>query len=143
MSRALLSDATTANETDGAHAAVASLKQFQWQNRVIVIFPDRDNARAARQENQLMADRGGLDERDIIVLKIRGQAILPLFGTSSHLDPEVIARDLGNLPVGEFAVFLVGKDGTVKLNVDEPITTGELFAIIDAMPMRAADTDKR
>ncbi len=41
--------------------------------------------------------------------------------------------------VGEFAAFLVGKDGTVKLNVSEPITSGELFAIIDGMPVRAAE----
>jgi hypothetical protein len=40
---------------------------------------------------------------------------------------------------GEFAAVLVGKDGTVKLNVHEPVSNGELFAIIDAMPMRAAE----
>ncbi|EJZ20280.1 DUF4174 domain-containing protein, partial [Rhizobium sp. Pop5] len=35
-----------------------------------------------------------------------------------------------------------GKDGTVKLKASEPIASGELFAIIDSMPMRAAESVK-
>jgi hypothetical protein len=140
MSRSLLYGATKVDETNSAYAAITSLEQFQWKNRVVVIFPDKDNSRAARQENQLMADRTGLEERDIVVLKLAGPAIRFLFGASTDLDAEAISRDLEGPSPGEFAAFLVGKDGTVKLNVREPITTGELIAIIDAMPMRAADT---
>ncbi len=74
-----------------------------------------------------------------------------LFGAGEALDAEAIARDLAAAPgseanqasgdpqSGEFAAELVGKDGTVKLNVHEPISSAELFAIIDAMPMRAAE----
>ena len=89
-----------------------------------------------------MADRSALDQRDLVVLKISGAAVRPLFGAADGLDGEAIRRDLEAAEIGEFAAFLVGKDGTVKLKVSEPITDGELFAIIDTMPMRAAEVLK-
>jgi hypothetical protein len=141
MSKTLLYGATKIDETNSAYAPVESLAQFQWKNRVFVVFADRDNSRAARQENQLLADRSGLDERDLVVLKISG-GVRPLFGAADGLDGEAIRRDLQAPKVGEFAAFLVGKDGTVKLKASEPITDGELFAIIDSMPMRAAESLK-
>ncbi|ANM15731.1 hypothetical protein AMK06_CH00792 [Rhizobium sp. N541] len=142
MSKTLLYGATKVDETNSAYAPVESLAPFQWKNRVFIVFADKDNARAARQENQLLADRSALDERDLVVLKISGAAVRPLFGAADGLDGEAIRRDLEASEIGEFAAFLVGKDGTVKLKVSEPITDGELFAIIDSMPMRAAESLK-
>ncbi|MBX5043619.1 DUF4174 domain-containing protein [Rhizobium lentis] len=140
MSKTLLYGATKIDETNSAYAPTESLAAFQWRNRVFVVFADRDNSRAARQENQLLADRQALDERDLVVLKISGAGVRPLFGAADGLDGEAIRRDLEALEIGEFAAFLIGKDGTVKLKVSEPITNGELFAIIDSMPQRAAET---
>ncbi|EJC82641.1 hypothetical protein Rleg4DRAFT_4359 [Rhizobium leguminosarum bv. trifolii WSM2297] len=142
MSKTLLYGATKIDETNSAYAPVESLAAFQWKNRVFVLFADKDNARAARQENQLLADRSALDERDMVVLKVSGVGVRPLFGAADGLDSEAIRRDLEVPDVGELAAFLVGKDGTVKLKVSEPITNGELFAIVDSMPMRAAETLK-
>ncbi|MGV4793025.1 DUF4174 domain-containing protein [Rhizobium sp. F40D2] len=142
MSKTLLYGATKIDETNSAYAPVESLAAYQWKNRVFVVCADKDNARAARQENQLLADRSALDERDLVVLKISGATVRPLFGAADGLDGEAIRRDLEAAEIGEFASFLVGKDGTVKLKVSEPITDRELFAIIDSMPMRAADVLK-
>lgn len=94
------------------------------------------------QENHLLADRSALDERDLVVLKISGAGVRALFGAVDGLDGEAIRLDLEAPEVGEFAAFLLGKDGTVKLRASEPITDGELFAIIDSMPMRAAESLK-
>ncbi len=130
-------------ETDGASMPVQSLAQFQWKNRVVLIFPDRDNAQAARQENLLLGDRSGLEQRDIVVLEVVGGSIRALLGAGADLDVDALMRDTANghhrPQTGEFSTFLVGKDGTVKLATHEPISNGELFAIIDAMPMRAAE----
>ncbi|MBO9122754.1 MULTISPECIES: DUF4174 domain-containing protein [unclassified Rhizobium] len=130
-------------ETQADKSVVASLAQFRWESRVIVIFPDKDNARTARQENQLMADRPGLEERDVVVLKVAGDTVRPLFGAVEDLDAKALARDLAASPPGEFMAFLVGKDGTVKLTLGEPISAAELFTIIDAMPMRSAEAARR
>ncbi|MBX5162294.1 MULTISPECIES: DUF4174 domain-containing protein [unclassified Rhizobium] len=142
MSKTLLYGATKIDETNSAYAPVESLAAFQWKNRVFVVFADKGNARAARQENQLLADRSALDERDLVVLKISGAGVRPLFGDADGLEGEAIRRDFEVAEIGEFAAFLVGKDGTVKLKLSEPITAGELFAIIDSMPMRAAESLK-
>ncbi|MBY2986850.1 DUF4174 domain-containing protein [Rhizobium leguminosarum] len=142
MSKTLLYGATKIDETNSAYAPIESLAAFQWKNRVFILFADRDNSRASRQENQLLADRSALDERDLVVLKISGAGVRPLFGAADGLDGEAIRRDLEAPEVGEFAAFLLGKDGTVKLKISEPITDGELLAIIDSMPMRAAESLK-
>ncbi|ANL32877.1 DUF4174 domain-containing protein [Rhizobium phaseoli] len=137
MSKALLYGATKIDETNSAYAPIESLAAFQWKNRVFIVFADRDNARAARQENQLLADRSALDERDMVVLKVSADKVRALFGAADGLDGEAIRHGLEGPEAGEFAAFLLGKDGTVKLKLSEPITNGELFAIIDSMPMRA------
>lgn len=142
MSKTLLYGATKIDETNSAYSPAESLAAFQWKNRVFILFADRENARAARQENQLLADRSALDERDMVVLKVSGDSMRPLFGAAEGLNGQAIRSDLEAPEPGEFAAFLVGKDGTVKLKVSEPIATGELFAIVDNMPMRAAETLK-
>jgi hypothetical protein len=140
MSKTLHYGATKIDETNAAYAAVASLEQFQWNNRVFIVIADQDNFRAARQENQLLADRAALEERDMVILKLAGSSIKPLFGSGDGLDGEALRQELDMPDTGEFAAFLLGKDGTVKLKASEPITSGELFAIIDSMPVRAAET---
>ncbi|ARQ56944.1 hypothetical protein Kim5_CH00837 [Rhizobium sp. Kim5] len=142
MSKTLLYGATKIDETNSAYAPVESLAVFQWRNRVFVLFADKDNARAARQESQLLSDRAALEERDMVILKVSAGNVRPLFGAADGLDGEAIRHALEGPEGGEFAAFLLGKDGTVKLKVSEPITNGELFAIIDSMPMRAAETLK-
>ncbi|MGO8183018.1 DUF4174 domain-containing protein, partial [Rhizobium leguminosarum] len=103
---------TKIDETNSAYAPVESLAPFQWKNRVFVVFADRDNSRAALQENQLLANRSALDQRDLVVLKVSGACVRPLFGAADDLDGEAIRRDLDAPEVGEFAAFLLGKDGT-------------------------------
>lgn len=142
MTKSILYGATKVDETNAAYAAAASLEQFQWKNRVFAIFSDTSNARAARQENQLLGDRAALGERDMVVLRVRGNEITALFGAGEDLDADKIRQDLQGPDVGEFAAVLVGKDGTVKLRVSEPIAAGELFALIDSMPVRAAEALK-
>ncbi|MFP3542760.1 DUF4174 domain-containing protein [Rhizobium sp. SIMBA_035] len=142
MSKTLLYGATKVDETNAAYAAIESLSQFQWKNRVLVIFSDSDNSRAARQENQLLADRPALEERDMIVLKVSGNAVRAVFGSAEPVDAGAL-RDVLDAPdTGTFHAALIGKDGTVKLKVSEPVSNGELFAIIDSMPMRAAESMK-
>ena len=56
------------------------------------------------------------------------------------LSPSSVAFRLRDLVVtnrpGRFQIELIGKDGNVAFSSREPITQRELFARIDAMPMR-------
>lgn len=143
MTTPLLYGATKVDETSGAYAAIPSLEQFQWKDRVIVIFSDEKNERAARQENMLLAERPGLAARDVVVLRVRGDEIFFLFGAGEAIDGARLREEFDGPVPGEFAMELVGKDGTAKLKVAEPVSAAELFAIIDSMPMRAAEAGRQ
>ena len=124
-----------ANQNDAAQA----LGQYKWKNRLLVVFSDTSNAKAARQENMLMTERSGLGERDMLVLRVRGGSVMPIYGSGVELDADRIRQDVQGPEAGEFAVVLVGMDGTVKLSAHEPVTPAEIFALVDSMPMRATE----
>lgn len=124
-----------ANQNDAAQA----LGQYKWKNRLLVVFSDTTNAKAARQENMLMTERAGLGERDMLVLRVRGGSVMPIYGSGVDLDADKIRHDVQGPSAGEFAVVLVGLDGTVKLSAREPVPAAEIFALVDSMPMRAAE----
>lgn len=108
MSKTLLYGATKVDETNAAYAAIESLSQFQWKNRVLVIFSDSGNSRAARQENQLLADRPALEERDMIVLKVSGSAVRAVFGSAEPVDAGALRQALDAPDTGTFHAALIG-----------------------------------
>ncbi|PWE54023.1 hypothetical protein DEM27_22150 [Metarhizobium album] len=119
--------------------AAEALSPLRGVNRVFLIFADVSNATAARQENSVLAERNGLTERDMIVIRVKGSVAQPLFGSAPPLDAEHL-RQAFNVLDGEFRAVLIGKDGTTKMEVREPISAGELFVLIDAMPIRRQES---
>jgi hypothetical protein len=103
------------------------------QRLLIVSTPGGDDPMFAEQEQMLAAQASGLAERDLIVVRLFN------VGTSrigdDALDPDTSAtiRERFAIASGPFSVTLVGKDGTVKQRY------AQLFATIDAMPMRQAE----
>ena len=109
-----------------AAAAETSLASLRWRSRVLVISAPASGDPALRaQRDALGAHRGGLTERDLVVLEVVGDS-----AEARHLRAEL------GLPPGASRAVLVGKDGGAKLTSDEPIPPQKLFATIDAMPMR-------
>ena len=86
-------------------------------NRVLVITaPSREDETYQQQAAELVAEWSGLVERDFVVqTRFNARA---------------------------FSVVLIGKDGGEKLRRDTVLTTRELFAIVDAMPMRRAEMER-
>ena len=142
MSKSLLYGATKVDGSNSAYAAVPSLEQFQWSNRVLVIFADTDNQKASRQENLLLSERSGLAERDMVILRVRNGTVASLFGSAESLDAGALREELEEREEGHFAAILIGKDGSVKLRAVEPLPAEELFDTVDAMPMRAAEATR-
>lgn len=91
------------------------LSEQRWQARVLVIDTPSASSNAYRtQAADLLAAWDGLQERDI--------------------------RIITRTDAPAFRFRLVGKDGDVKLNRAAPVPVAELFALIDSMPMRRAET---
>jgi hypothetical protein len=116
--------ATLLSLPDPAHAApqrsdgLPDLSAHRWRSRVIVLSaPSASDAELARAR-RLLADRAGeAEERDVVVVEV--------------------------LRPGPFAVHLVGKDGDVKLRREGRMDLDELWAVIDAMPMRREEKRRR
>ena len=129
----------------------ASLTEFRWKNRPLVLFAPSDrNDGYTEQWRKLEGAEKGLAGREMVVihalgatgLSSAGAGRIELFDTSptrretlSPADVEYL-QDTYDVGQQEYAVLLIGKDGGVKLRSDEPVTTVRLFSLIDSMPMR-------
>lgn len=128
-----------------------SMQQFHWKNRPLVVFaPSVGNDAYAEQLRRLEDAAPGLADRDMVVIHALGgtgpsttaAGYIELFETSTPRRQTLRAADVDSLRDSyrvdeqQYAVLLIGKDGGVKLRSDEPVTTAELFSLIDSMPMR-------
>lgn len=87
------------------------LSQYRWENRILQIeTPSIKDPHFQDQSSRLVAVFRGVLERDLVIL--------------TKTDAE------------HFQITLIGKDGGKKLTRRTVLKTEELFAIIDAMPMR-------
>ena len=118
-------------------APVIDLKQYQWQNRLLLLFaPSAEDPayRALGQELQEQAQ--GVRDRHLLVFHVleheksfvAGQEISP--AAAQALRQRFAVRP------GTFTVVLVGKDGGVKLQRMAQMALADIFALIDSMPMR-------
>ena len=82
----------------------------------------------ARQQQWLQADSLGVAERD---LQIEVVGVHQPWFNRYRLD------------TARFTAVLIGKDGGEKFRSNEPVRPAQLFAIIDAMPMRQAELRKK
>lgn len=120
----------------------APLAQFQWDKRVLVLFAEGDAGDLHRQTGLLATVRDGLADRDMVVLSVRDDQMQAVFGDAAGLDAQALRTAVGGADTDAFEAVLIGKDGGVKQRWLQPVSPGELFAIIDAMPMRANEISR-
>jgi hypothetical protein len=114
-------------------ASAGPLDAYRDRARVLVVSaPDAGDAHLKAQRAALGSARGGVAERDLVVLEAVG----------SGAEARALRARLG-LPADSFRAVLVGKDGGAKLTAEEPIAPQRLFATIDAMPMRRVEMRER
>ncbi len=113
------------------------LSRFRGTNRLVLIFASSNSdENAERQRDLLEGHESGIANRDLLVLHLledvpggpAGESITPQQAAAAR-------RDFG-LEDGRFAAVLVGRDGGAKFRSGEPVSATDLFARIDAMPMR-------
>ena len=113
------------------------LTQFQWKNRLLLIFaPDVNDEFFQKLQGEIIAQKAGVEDRDLVVFEIfeRGQSRM----NTAHLDQEAVDSIRKRLaaPQSTFRVILIGKDGGMKLERDDQVGLEEIFERIDSMPMR-------
>jgi hypothetical protein len=113
------------------------LDSLRWKNRVLVLFsPSESDPSFQSQKQGLASSADEVLERDLMVLEIieKGQSRA---GNQllSEKSVQAIRKRLG-VQAGTVQVWLIGKDGGVKLRSSEPVSMKDLFGLIDSMPMR-------
>ncbi len=112
------------------------LEQYQWENRLILLFGSISESAVEKQITELEKDTEGITDRDLLIFHIDGDEVR-FIGKSAN--PALSAdklRNRYNIRGQEFRYILIGKDGGVKLDKKEFVPNKSLFSVIDAMPMR-------
>lgn len=114
-----------------------SLDQFRWENRILIIFAEDSNSDSYRtQIEKFSSFKEGVLDRDLIIFSIFKNECSTLDDQNiSDSSAEKIRSELSPQS-SSFSIYLVGKDGGVKLKKDEVLGIDELFRVIDRMPMR-------
>ena len=105
--------------------------------RVLVVAePGQLGPGASIQIGRLMAESAALAERDLRVVHLMGTQGGRLAGRTLTGDQIAGLRERWELPANAWTLAIVGKDGSVRARWSEPVAPEEVFARIDAMPMR-------
>lgn len=125
------------NKLDRFEGVVINLLEtYQWKNRVVLVFAPSPEDVDYQQQLEHLSNEQELLERDLIIFHIFGkQDGLADGNRLSEKDSEAL-RQIFSIDTTSFAVVLIGKDGTEKHRWQKPVASSELFALIDAMPMR-------
>lgn len=107
----------------------ANVVQPVFSDRLLYIFGDPENKFLVEQQIQLMKNRP-------VEIKERALKVIKVAACSSLYQAYQIKP-------GRFMVVLVGKDGTEKYRTNVLLQPAELFALIDAMPMRQEEMRKK
>jgi hypothetical protein len=114
-------------------SATPTIEQMQGNKRVLIIAaPEASDARLIEQRRILTDWKQGADERDVSVVEVIGEQVHGADDRVSTL------RRSRRLPLDQFAVILIGKDGHEAVRSTKPLTGEMLSDRIDAMPMRRA-----
>ena len=126
-----------------ASAENAETARFRWQNRVLLVFSPTPALPAYQSlAYDLTRNQDGVRERDLVVFFVLGDGESRLGDESLSDQQAENLRRRFDVGADAFKVVLVGKDGLVKLSSDA-VTLTELFAVIDAMPMRQREMRDR
>lgn len=109
----------------------------RWSDRVLLVFaPTSDSPQLEEQLERLSTMQAGLTERDLVVWQLVNENETAIRDGTDSDSPPAAFYERFSVEDDVFTVILLGKDGTEKLRQTEPVMIEDLFALIDAMPMR-------
>jgi hypothetical protein len=108
-----------------ANSQASPLETLRWKSRILVVVAPAGDAAAQAQRTIYQSAAKGMAERSIVL--------------AEALDDSARSRQIRSRLSADgtrFQVFLVGKDGHTAVASDKPLSAEDLFARVDAMPMR-------
>lgn len=131
----LLISTSAMAQSDKKIEAVPS--DFRWENRILIIISDSENDVAVQKQlSNLGGKEAGMKDRDLITFLVFRNGISRLESQDLHTSSTEIILDKYGTSNPDFRIVLIGKDGGVKMQNDEPVSVDDIFGLIDSMPMR-------
>lgn len=122
-----------------AYAADApfTLLQYQWKNRVLVLSaPTGDDRNLRQQQDEMALTPEKFADRNMTLVTLLDNTVSTADDRELTTEEVSTAREALGIRPGSFALRLIGKDGSVKLSGESVTSMTEIYALIDAMPMR-------
>lgn len=113
------------------------LDQFKWKNRIFLLTASSAFDREFVQQLKLLSGNDdALADRNLIIIQLLSESLSLIEGELLSSENAAEIRSRFEISKKGFEILLIGKDGTVKLRSDKPVSSEDLFALIDSMPMR-------
>lgn len=120
------------------------LGDYQWQNRLLLVFaPSAEHPALIAMQEELREHAAGVLDRDLIVFTAEGSSPLRVGETTSAGESASVLREQFGVPIDDYAVILIGKDGGEKLRGGADVRLRQVFGLIDTMPMRRREMEER
>ena len=119
------------------------LEQYEWKNRLILLFGSMSQPSVEKQITELEKDPDGITDRDLLIFHTDKDEVRFILKSSNPSLSASQLRNRYNIGEKEFRYILIGKDGGVKLNKKEFVPNRDLYSVIDAMPMRQREMRER
>lgn len=127
-----------ATPTAATAVAAVTLDDHAWKHRVLLAFAPDDND-ALEAHRAQWHDVAGIEERDMVLFEIVGDAVWADGERRGHARA---LRERFGPDEGALTVVLIGKDGGEKMR-GPGLAPQDVFATIDAMPMRQREMRER
>ncbi len=117
-----------------------NLKEHQWKNRlVLIITSDSESETYTSQIEAFNINGQEFDERKLIIYKVLPNKYKVENSEDNSWVSDSRLYTLYNSNDKDFKIILIGLDGHIKIEQSELLTTKDLFATIDSMPMRRSE----
>ena len=119
------------------------LTKYQWENRLIVVFtPTAENEKLQTQLETYKTELNEFMERKLVMIHSTPGKQKELLPESSGWQDSKLYQNMKESKL-DYEVILIGLDGGVKLRQNEILETEKLFDLIDSMPMRKAEMQRK
>ncbi len=119
------------------------ISDHKWENRLVLILTDQtDNENCRKQVEELKNHQDGVNERKILVYCITPESFKTGLSDEKWQKAETVYNRYKKTD-SQPEIILIGLDGGVKLRANEFLSAQELFATVDAMPMRRQEMKRQ
>ena len=117
-----------------------NLKEHLWENRIVLIITSGSESETyTSQIEAFNINSQEFDERKLIIYKVLPNKYKVENSEDNSWVSDSRLYALYNSNDKDFKIILIGLDGNIKIEQSELLTTKDLFATIDSMPMRRSE----